>query len=213
MKKGIWLLKGAGTLLVSFLCILLAHIFNPFSFVSIVPKDKVYDVCIAVYFSIGSIITEAVIDKINNYIESEKVYIEAIFSHRNEESGLQSKPCITFNDCDMAEIELEVKVRGNSKQISSLRIEIPKIAQADFQVGRKSIGAELNDNGDFVIHLSKICGNSDTINVKEAFLITMQRIPMDDRATITVKPVLALEKKPWQVEYACNAAIVRLEDK
>lgn len=213
MKKGLLLFKIVGTLLVSVLCILLAHVINPFSFISIVPKDKVYDVCIAVYFSIGSFITEGLIDLINKCIESKKVYIEAVFSHKNEVSGLQSKPCITFNSCDMAEIELEVSIHGNSKQISDLRLEIPKIAQSDFQVGRKTIGAEVNNNGDFVIHLSKICGNSGDINIRETFLITMQRIPIDDKATITMKPELSLEKKSLWIDYTSNSAIVRLEDK
>ena len=212
MSKVIFrILRIAATILGAIISLYIAHIFNPFSLVTSIPVDKVYDVCIAVYFSLTELIVTWGMDKLKEVISNFYIDIEAIISHRNEDAGLESQPSIRFNEVDMSEMALTIKIHGTRKILSDLKVVIPKIAQADYQSGRKSLGASINSEGDFCIELSAICGQSEKVNISETFLITIQRAHIDDKAQIIVMPEISPKGKFRRIRFLRNSAIIKLE--
>lgn len=209
-KKIILLLRIAASILGAILSLIIAHNFNPFSTMTFIPQDKVYDVCITIYFSIAEVIISFGMDKIEEIVSGYYMDIEAVLSHRNEEAGLDSQPTIRFNEVDMSEVSLTLKIHGKRKYFNNIEVVIPRIAQADYQLGRQSLGASINSNGDFCIKISAICGYTETVDLTETFLITLQRAPVDNSARVTISPE-ARPIKHKRIRFSNNTAVVQLE--
>lgn len=210
-KRCNWLLRIAASIIGAVLSLYVAHVFNPFSLMTVIPQDKVYDVCIAVYFSITELFVGWGVDIIEEKISYLFTDIEAVLSHRCEEAVLQSRPLILFNELDMSEVALTIKIRGSRKNISGVKVILPRISQADYQLSRKTIGASINNSGDLCIELSAICGQPENVNMAETFLFTLQRAPVDDNAQITITSVISPKDGHRWINFYSNTAIVKLE--
>lgn len=208
-KKFVWCLRIAFSIIGAILSLLLAHYFNLFSLIKIIPEEKVYDVCITFYFSLTGLLLNGLLDLIEKKVSDYYMDVEAILSHRNEVPGLSSQPTIRFNECDMSEVALTIRINGDRAFFSDVKVIIPKISQAEYQPGRKSLGASLSSEGDFCIDLSAICGQSQKVNMSETFLITLQRAPIDDNAEITLTPEIT-PKKSKRIRFFNNSAVIEL---
>lgn len=213
MNKIGWLIRILATLAGAILTLIIAHAFNPFSAMTFIPQDKAYDVCITVYFSIMEIVLNWGIEKVNALIDSYFMTIEVFISHKDEAAEIYSKPKIRFNEFDLAEVALTVHMRGRKKYFTGLEIVLPQIAQADFQVGKRTIGAYINNQGDFCVKLSDICGSSDAIQLSQTFSVIIQRSPVDESALVQLSPELHPVKRHRRIKYSSNMAILQLEAK
>ena len=208
-KIYVWLLRIAFSIIGAILSLLLAHYFNLLSLIPIIPKEKLYDVCITFYFSLTGLLLNGVIDLIEKKVSDYYMDVEAVLSNRNEEPGLNSQPTIRFNEFDMSEVKLTIRIDGKRDFFSDVKVIIPKIPQADYQAGKKSLGASLNSQGDFCIDLSAICGKSQTVSMSQTFFITIQRVPIDNIAEITITPEI-IPKKSKRIRFVNNSAVIKL---
>lgn len=204
--------KIVSPFIVGIVSLMIAHNFNPFSAMNFIPKDKAYDVCITIYFSAVEVIFGFGIDKIEELIAGYYMEIEAILSHVNEEARVDSKPTIRFNAFDVSEVELTLNIRGERRYFNDIEVVIPRIAQADYQLGRRDHGASINSNGDYCIKLSAICGHTEIVNLKETFLVTLQRAQIDNSARVTISPE-ARPSRHRRIKFLNNAAVVKLEER
>lgn len=208
-KIFVWCLRIAFSIIGAILSLLLAHYFNLFSLIKNIPEEKVYDACITFYFSLTGLILNGLLGLIEKKMSDYYMDVEAILSQRNEVPGLSSQPTIRFNEFDMSEVALTIRINGNRDFFSGVKVIIPKISQADYQLGRQSLGASLNNKGDFCIDLSAISGQSQKVNMSETFLITLQRAPIDNNAEITITPEI-IPKKSKRIRFLNNSAVIEL---
>lgn len=210
-KRIVWLLRIVFSYIGAVISLFVAHYFNPFSIMSFIPGDKAYDVCITIYFSVSELVVSVAIAKIDAMVDSLFSDVRVMFSHRNEKVEINSQPAIHFNELDMSEVELSVIIRGPKKFFADTTIIIPKIAQADYQLGRECIGARINENGDFCIDLMTLCGQIQNVDMTEKFLITLQRAPIDNSAEIVITPEIS-PKSHGRIRFSYNTVAVQLEE-
>ncbi len=209
-KTVIWLLRIFTSIVGAIISLFIAHYFNPFVLMSFIPTSSVYDVCITVYFSITELLINWGLDKAKEKAADYYSDIKIVLSHSDEQADLNSQPMIRFNECDMAEIAITIVAKGSLKRLSNIRVIIPRIAQADYQPGRKSLGASINDKGDFCVDLSVICGHQEKVMLSETFLITLQRAPVDNNASVIITPTLS-PRKNKRVRFQKNTASLQME--
>lgn len=209
-KIYVWFLRIAFSVIGAILSLLLTHYFNFFSLITIIPEDKVYDFCISFYISLTGLLLNGMLDVIEKKVSDYYMDVEAILSHHDEVPGLSSQPTIRFNEFEVSEVELTIRINGDRDFFSGVKVIIPKIAQADYQLGRQSLGASLTSEGDFFVDLSAICGQSQKVDMSETFLITLQRAPIDNNAEIKITPEIN-PKKSKRIRFLNNSAVIELE--
>ena len=195
MKKWIQL---AISFVGSIIALLLAHYFNIFEYMTFIPSEKSYDVCITIYFTVIQTGVNIGFYEINKWLEEQKTKIEAVVYLPNEEPNLNSCPIIKFNEMDMAEIRLKLSVKGKSKTI---------------QIGRKGIGVSVDNSGNIMFEMEKMCQGHEAINIEENYKLVLQRGNIDDSLTIIMKPKLVKKARTKNIKFFTNEAKIVLEER
>ena len=195
----------------SLLALWLVHVFNIFDYMTFIPKDKSYDVCIAVYFALVEALVNILYSMLLDWREHKKVDVEAIIFSAKEEPNISSCPIIRFNEMGVAEFCMKVSVNGKRNNINNNSIVLNSMRQVDYQIGRRGTGAKVDNDGNYIIEIDKICHNQDVINVEEVYKIVVQRGDMEDSSTIMISPKL-LETKGKHIHFMTNEAKLALEE-
>lgn len=195
----------------SLLALWLVHIVNIFDYMTFIPKDKSYDVCIAVYFTLVEAMVNILYSMLLNWIKDRKVDVEAIIFSANEAPNITSCPIIKFNEMGVAEFSMKVSVKGKRNNINNNSIVLNSMRQVDYQIGRRGTGAKVDNAGNYIIEIDKICYNQEVINVEEVYKIVLQRGDMEDSSTIMISPKL-LETKGKHIHFMSNEAKLALEE-
>lgn len=196
----------------SIVALLMAHYFNFIIFLTFVPDDKKYDVCIAVYFTCIEAIIGIIFDFICEWFESRRTYIEVVFYNPKETVNISATPIVKFNNMGMAELMLRVKVKGKSANIKNGSIRIEAFKQADMQFAKKGLGAKISNNGDALIKLMDICDGHEELDYEEDFKLVFQRGDYDTYSSRNIKPELVSVKSPY-VKYERNYMEIILEER
>lgn len=194
----------------SLLALWLAHAFNIFDYMTFIPKDKSYDVCIAVYFTLVEALVNILYSKVLDWREDKRIDVEVIMFSANEEPNIASRPIIRFNEMGIAEFSMKVSVKGKRSSINNNSIVLNSMRQVDFQIGRRGIGAKVDNDGNYIIEIDKICNNQDIINVEEIYKIVLQRSDMEDSSVIMISPKL-IENRHNHIKFVANEANITLE--
>lgn len=209
MKK--WI-KPILSLLGSVIALLMAHGFNIFSYMTFIPNDKQYDVCIAVYFTLFETLISMFCACCEKKINEGKTDIESVIYLQNEIVNQNNNPVIKFNDFGMAEMLLHVKVSGKCKKLKGNRIVLRSFSQADMQINRKGTGAKIDNTGNYIICLESFCGTRECLQYEEDYRIVLQRGAIDNSASIILRPELISDKKIKGIKHIANEAKVVLEE-
>lgn len=209
MKK--WL-KLCLSLAGSIIALVLAKWFNIFSYMTFIPKDKQYDVCIAVYFTLLEMIIAYIYEAIEQKVEKEKAKIHSVIHLKNEGPNLNSVPEIRFNEMGMAEFYLHVELDGMCKKMDGCKIRIQSFIQGDMQLGKKGSSANIDNDGNFVIDLEKICGQREDIHWEEDYRIVLQRGVIENGGGIVLKPELVYNTKKFGMIFKSNKSRVMWEE-
>ena len=107
MRKWLQILVSIAGILLA-LC--LAHAFNICDYMTFIPKDKSYDVCITVYFALVEVITSILLSMILDWMEARKVNVEVIMFASNEAPNKASCPIIKFNKISLNDTSITSEV-------------------------------------------------------------------------------------------------------
>lgn len=210
MKRWLQLLLS---LIGSVLALWLAHLINIFDYITIIPADKSYDVCITVYFTLVETGINVGHSLAIEWWKKQKTKIEAVIYLPKGKPNVDNKPVIHFNEIDMAEFRMKLVVKGKCSNILDKNIILPSIEQADIQIGRRGIGASIDNCGNFIVEIKKLCQNRQNIEVEEDYKIILQRANIEDSSEIVIKPELFAALKSRKIEYISNEARLILEEK
>lgn len=196
----------------SLLALLMAHYFNICTYLEFIPDDKKYDVCISIYFVCAETIMGIFFDWVCKKIADSKTQVEASFFKPRDEANINTNPVVQFNELDMIEVNLRVKITGKSSNIENSSIKIDAIKQIDMQFAKKGMGSTINNNGDAIINFSDACEGHKQIDYEEEFKLVLQRGDYDTHSSIVIKPEIILNKSK-RVDYKCNYIKIKLEER
>lgn len=194
----------------SLIALWLANGINFFEYMTFIPKDKSYDVCIAVYFTIVEAIVNIAYSMHIDWIDKQKIKIEAIMFTANEQPNKNACPIIKFNEFGIAEMNMKVSVQGKRSSIKNNIIVLNSMSQIDFQIGRRGSGAKVDNEGNYIIEIEQICNNQDVISIEEVYKIVLQRGTLENSAEIMISPKLKYNKGN-HIDFVSNEAKLTLE--
>lgn len=205
MKGALW--KLLTPIASAILGIWAANKFNLFEFLTFIPTDYVYEVCITVYFAIIDVILEILRELLCNFLK-EKFFseIEVIIYQTNTEPNIKNNPTLIFNSEDQTEACILVSVKGNKKHFKNARIQIENPACAEIQGNYKSRAVSI-DNDTYCISLEDLFGGYNKSNFEQKFRIVLAQIPVDDECIAEIRPEII--KKRFNVLYKHNCAKVK----
>lgn len=188
----------------------LAHGINIFDYLTFVPQDKSYDVCITVYFTIVEAALNISYTILIEWLEKQKVEIEAIMFTANEEPNRNTCPIIRFNDMGIAEVNMKVSLKGKRSQLKNKTIILHAMNQVEYQVGRRGSGAQVDNEGNYIVEIEKLCNKQAIINMNETYKLVLQRGTLEDSAQIMISPKLN-NNKCKLISFVANDAKITLE--
>lgn len=206
------LLQVLVTFVGALIAIWLANEFNIFNYMTFVPNNKSFDVCITVYFTVVESIVNVSYTMIINWLDKQKVEIETILFTSNDEPNKNTCPIVRFNTMGIAEMNMKVSVKGNRSRVKDKTIILNSMIQVEYQVGRRGSGAKVDNEGNYIIEIEKLCSNQEIVNIEETYKIVLQRGALDDSAQIIVTPKLN-DNNSKLIVFESNNAKLALEER
>ncbi len=196
-------------ILVSVLGVYLANQCNIFDYISFIPKDKSFDICISTYFIILDIFIVSFIEFIEEEYMSE---LKVTISKSNTVPEISSTPIIEFNAMDLAEAIVNVEITGRKKNFLNSTIVFSNVNFATMQASVKEKGSSVDSDGNYIINLEEIFGASDMrIATSATFKISLVKEPIEGERTIEMIPELKKGTFHPLIIYKNNKAILKLE--
>lgn len=184
-----------------------ANKFNIFSILPFVPVDYAYEVCITAYFAIADIIIEQLKEFFLGFIK-DRFYsdIEVIIFQPNTEANIISNPTLVFNNEDITEASISVRVRGCKKHFEGAEIQLNNPAFADIQSNYKRNEVRV-DNESYYINVEALFGSNESTSFTQCFRIVLAQLPVDGDSIAKLEP--QIKNKHWNVVYKHNYAQVK----
>ena len=129
------------------LALFLAKFVNLFKYISFVPDDKSYDICITTYCTIIEIFMDFMYTKIFECIEKYRVYVECACFINSSNISISNIPVVTFSGMGIAHLSIQVSIRGNADALKSSTIIIYSMSQTDFQIEHSGTALSIDSNG------------------------------------------------------------------
>ena len=192
------------SILSAILGIFTAHFFNPFAWVTIIPDGSAYDICTALYFTVFDILLNYVFDWIEKNFFAE---IVVIISAPGTVVSVEADPMIELNASGLAELCLNLRLRGKRKHFVENEIIVPAIGMATIQPASRGQGVNLNAEGDNTILLSDIIGHGEYVEIDREFRLAVLMLPSDNIQSECISPRIGNSK--WNVRFKCNRAVIR----
>lgn len=205
------LLKILRPVLVALLGVYLANTINIFNYISFIPKDKTFDICIATYFTIFEILIEFLLEHLRKKFMSE---ISVVFSINNTEKSIYSTPIIEFNKEDLAEMTITIQIEGRKKHFMNSIIVLPNVGFATIQKNIHSKETSVDANGNYSIDLEKLFGSTHMKTIiSSSFRVTFVKEPIDGERTIELLPELKskISFRPL-VTFKHNKVLIKVEE-
>ena len=175
-------------IIVSVVSVFFAKVFNIFDYISFIPPDRSFDICITTYFSILEILNGLISEKIYSKFLSELI---VIFSTRNTAITIDSTPIIRFNSEDLAEAIITVQISGRKQHFTNSILFIPNVNFATMQASVHSREEYVDIGGNYIIDLEKIFGESNARTCTAcSFKVAFIKEPLDGERTIEIMPEL-----------------------
>lgn len=205
IKKIIHIVVSFGGAILS---LFLAQKLNFFQYLSFVPKEKIYDVCITIYFTLIESLISFLLEFIYKWIEACKVYVTCTFFTDFQNISISNSPLVTFNTMDIACLSVQVSIKGNAGKLKSRKIRIRSMSQMDFQIKHSGTSMMLDKNGDIVINLSQMCGNQKEVYLNESFAFALIRNISDANAECMLNP--SMEGNSIFLVFRNNSAKIKM---
>jgi len=122
-------LKIFKTVLIALAGVFIANKFNLFSYMTFIPDDKAFDICITVYFTILELISEFLLEAVHG----RRSELSVILSHVNTDVSIESNPIINFNQDDLAQMTVTVHINGMKKHFTGSKIVLSDVGFATMQ--------------------------------------------------------------------------------
>lgn len=209
MKAYIW--RIVKTIISAVLGIFILRWINIFDYIPLVPRDKAFDLGVIVYFSVIELILDIIISFIK---ESAISNLSAIISLNDNEGTIDSKPIIQFNNLDLAEANITIKIEGKKKHFSDWNLILPSTKFATVQLNKQTNFASIDNDGNLLIPIEAIFGTSDLKTSMEFGIKIVFAKEDDDVATVEISLELKNKKsKQWprRIIFKRNKAILKLE--
>ena len=199
-------------LVVALVGVYLANKFNIFCYISFIPQDKAFDICITVYFAVLEIFSELLMEIIHAKFLSE---LSVIFSLNDTEISIESTPIIKFNSSDLAEATITVQIIGRKKHFINSQLILPDISFATMQANIRDKETSVDNAGNYIIALEKMFGATEKRTVlSSSFRITFAKDPIDSERTIEISPELKsniLFNSHLFITYRHNKVLLKVE--
>lgn len=186
-------------IIASILSIILVSHFNILNYISIVPADKRYDICIMLYVAISDVISVVACEKFNEKCARNSSRINVIF-HDNKLKNLESNPNICIDkEMKVGEIRCSIDIQGNIKVLENIRLSIhlPKWVTVQTEVSEIS----LNGNRSTInLDLKKLLNaNLEMQKCERDFSLTMIANECSTNNIDTVKCECEFIKKEFKI--------------
>lgn len=179
-----------------------ANVYNLFDFISFIPKEYSYEICMTVYFAVADVILEAAMEFCIDWLTSHYFSkIEIVLFQPNAEADIQIHPTLVFNSVDQTESGISIKVKGYKKHFKDTRIRIKSPAFADIQSNYRRREVSVIDDS-YYISLEALFGGNEYACFTQKFRIILAQIPVDGDSIVKIEP--EIEKKRWNVIYKHN---------
>lgn len=204
------LFKILELLVVAIFGVLLTNKFNLFSYLTFVPSEHAYEICITVYFAILGSVSELAVNYIDSHVKSE---LSVILSLPDTETSIDTTPIITFNANDLAEMNINIIINGRKKHFLKSHLKIDNINFATMQASIKSREASTDSKGNYTIDLAELFGETNKkINLSSTFRLTFVKEPIEANKEIEIYP--SLINNTWLninpcVNYKCNHSQIK----
>ena len=204
--------KVAKPLVVALIGVYFANKFNIFDFITFIPEEKSFDICITVYFAILEILSEFFAKSAYAKFTSE---ISVVLSLNNTEVSIDSTPIIKFNQSGLAEATITVSIVGRKKHFSDFQLVVANSSFATMQANIHDREVSIDNTGNYIIDLEKMFGNTNSrIYVSSSFRITFAREFSDTERSIEISPELKRKARrnfhPW-ITFKHNKAFLKVE--
>ncbi len=184
--------------------ILAANKFNVFEFMTFVPEDYTYEVCITTYFVIADVIIDTLLNAISNFLKPMFISeLEVVISHQGTTINTDTDITLEFNDDDLTQANILVRIKGKKSHFENIDLIIKKPAFAEIQSTYKRQEV-IVDRDNYCIKLADLFGNSSTIDSSQTFKIVMIQDSVDGDTSMLLTPELS--KKRFGLIYKHNNA-------
>lgn len=181
-----------------------ANRLNIFDFLSFVPDEYAYEICITAYFAIADILIKTMQDNVFKWIKNKFLSeIEVIIFQQGTNLCVDTDSILKFNADDLTQANILVKIKGRKKHFNGIDLIVKKPSFAEIQstYNRPEV---MVDRENYRIKLMELFGNSDTLDGSQTFKIAMIKDPVDGDISITLSPELS--KKRCNLRYRHNNA-------
>lgn len=206
------LLKIFRTVVIVLVGVYLANKYNIFDYISFIPEENSYDLCITTYISILEIFRSFLAEYINNKYMSELTVILSL--KKDTEIYLESNPIIEPDGLDLAEAFLTIRINGRKEHFKNSQIKIPATEFATMQASLRDKEAKVDNDGNYIVELEKLFGSTDMkIMSSSLFTISFVKEPFETKRTIEIIPEFernTSHKKSFFVKYKCNKALLKV---
>ncbi|MGL5676600.1 MAG: hypothetical protein ACRDDX_09305 [Cellulosilyticaceae bacterium] len=141
---------------------------NILDYITFIPKDKAFDLCLIIYLAIAEVIWS----KLEEHVRTQKVSIQCIGSIPGQKSTLKTIPVIHFVE-DVATIKFDITINGSAKKAAKNSIIIPFPTCVDVQVENKNVSVD--SKGVCTLDLRHIVNlnNEECVNTKYTFFASI----------------------------------------
>lgn len=171
--------------------LLVANKFNVFEFMTFVPEDYKYEVCITTYFVIADVIVGIVGNGISNLLKTRFISeLEVVLSHQATTIDSRTDITLAFNNDGLTEANILLRIKGKKKHFENVELLIKKPAFAEIQSAYRRKEVTI-DRDNYRIKLVDLFGNSDLIDSCQTFKIAMIQDAVDGDTSIILAPELS----------------------
>ena len=204
-------LKIFKTVLIALAGVFIANKFNLFSYMTFIPDDKAFDICITVYFTILELISEFLLEAVHG----RRSELSVILSHVNTDVSIKSNPIINFNQDDLAQMTVTVHINGMKKHFTGSKIVLSDVGFATMQANTRVDGAGVDTDGNYIIHLDRLFGAAETKTlVSSSFRVVFAKAPIPNAMTFEMSPEFKTNtrfRSHSLITYKHNKATLRAE--
>ena len=155
-----------------------ADFVNILAYIPFVPQDKAFMLCIPLYVGMLDFLLSELIDSIQTKYISQ---IDVFFSCNGVENGINGMPVIQFNEENLAEVEVTIKIFGRKADFKSKKLLINYIDFATMQLsGKNQHIASIDNEGNLIIDLETIFGGvTEKTHATTSFVVSFIQEPVD----------------------------------
>lgn len=183
----------------------LANSFDVFALFPLPNNVSSYDICITVYFAIFDIIFALIADWIKRHLISQKIEI-SIYTPESI-PAIETKPILVLHNDKPSEIRIRVSMSIKKSVCRNLKVKIAAINFATMQLPKASGVAMIDDDGNYILDIEKLCGQQEQVKTSQDFRLLFVQEPIEGVSEVEIYPELSKEK--IRIDYSHNKAFIK----